>query len=183
MGLRSAGAIFMPSRAVFPGGAAEPCDALLPPGAMGAAHLGPAERSLALTAIRELWEETGLILGRPGRFDALSGWKDFAATGCMPSCDTLRYVFRAITPPARPRRFDARFFLADASAVAGGADAPLGGDGELGDLRWIPLDAVDDLKLAFVTRMVLAEVRVFIAGRHYSGVPVWDGERGTVRRR
>ncbi len=80
-------------------------------------------RSLPRAAVRELWEETGLMLGlpdagaaasrcrRPGRGSMPRGW--------CPNGAALRFVFRAITPPGRPRRFDARFFLAEATAIAG----------------------------------------------------------------
>ena len=72
-------------------------------------------------ALRELWEETGLILGRkaPWPDTPPAAWCDFAAAGYVPSAENLQFVFRAITPPGRPRRFDARFFAIDASHLAG----------------------------------------------------------------
>lgn len=166
MGRRGNRATFMPSKFVFPGGAvdagdravplAEPIDPVshdllslqseCPPGALAAA------------AIRELWEEAGLILGTPGAWsDAPPDWRDFAATGHVPSAAGLSFVFRAVTPPGRSRRFDARFFTADAAQLAADPDL-LPATGELGELSWISLPEVRKLDLPFVTEVVLAEV-------------------------
>lgn len=117
MGQRGAGAVFMPSKYVFPGGAVDAADADVPlatPLAADQAALlaaAPGPQALAAAAIRELWEETGLALGRPGHWPGPvpAGWEGFAARGLCPAADGLRLVFRAITPPGRPRRFDARF--------------------------------------------------------------------------
>jgi 8-oxo-dGTP pyrophosphatase MutT (NUDIX family) len=168
MGQRGAAAVFMPSKFVFPGGAVDPSDADIPlaaplPGPC-AARLDegapvPGARALAATAIRELWEETGLILGRPGPWsDPPPDWVDFAATGHVPSAEALSFVFRAITPPGRPRRFDARFFVADAARLACDADDFSRASDELSALQWIPLDAVRGFDLPFITEVVLAEI-------------------------
>ncbi|MCU0910922.1 MAG: DNA mismatch repair protein MutT, partial [Rhodobacteraceae bacterium] len=133
MGQRGAAAAFMPMKFVFPGGAVDPGDAAVPLAGplapacrarLAAECEGPAPEALAAAAVRELWEEAGLILGQPGAwpFTAPADWQGFAATGHLPSAAGLEFVFRAITPPGRPRRFDARFFLADAAAIAGDPD-------------------------------------------------------------
>ena len=49
------------------------------------------------------------------------------------------------------RRFDARFFIADAVDTRG----ELQGNGELGDLRWVHLSEVAHLPLAPITQLVL----------------------------
>jgi len=168
MGRRGAQAAFMPNKFVFPGGAvdaadaevelaaplAEPCHARLC--GDGGPHVA---RALAAAAIRELWEEAGLILGTPGRWPAPPPqWQSFAATGHLPSAAGLYYVFRAITPPGRPRRFDARFFLADAAMLAGDPDDFSRATDELSQMQWIPLQDARNFDLPFITEVVLAEV-------------------------
>ncbi|RMH48672.1 MAG: NUDIX hydrolase [Alphaproteobacteria bacterium] len=171
MGQRGAGAAFMPSKFVFPGGAVDVDDL-----AMGEVPLDPdsARRlsreappglghALALAAIRETWEETGLALGRPGRAAmppdrAPPGWRGFLGRGLLPATERLRFIFRAITPPGRPRRFDARFFLADAAALADDPDDLSRASGELGRLCWLPLAEARALEMPFITEIVLAEV-------------------------
>lgn len=170
MGQRGAGAVFMPSKYVFPGGAVDTGDASVHlTGGLNtvcAARLsqpaGPQTNALAAAAIRELWEETGLALGRPGSGDLPDGWKGFAGRGLLPDASALRFVFRAITPPGRSRRFDARFFLADASAVAGDLDDFSAASDELGHLHWLPLSETRHLDLPFITEVVLAEVAALL---------------------
>ncbi|MHA7877146.1 NUDIX hydrolase [Roseivivax sp.] len=169
MGQRGAKAAFMPSKFVFPGGARDPDDGAVPLSAaldpLCAARLredteapGVAE-ALPLTAIRELFEETGQVLGRPGAWDdAPEDWRDFAATGHRPAADGMQFVFRAITPPGRPRRFDARFFLVDAEALASDPDDFSAASDELSHLSWVALDEVRALDMPFITEVVLAEV-------------------------
>ncbi|WP_101069080.1 NUDIX hydrolase [Roseovarius salinarum] len=168
MGQRGSGAAFMPSKFVFPGGALDTDDARVPLArplpAVCAARLQEdcdvdLSHALAAAAIRELWEETGLALGLPGAWDAPPpDWKDFAAKGLRPSAHALQFVFRAITPPGRPRRFDARFFLVDAGEIAGDLDDFSGAQDELSHLHWVPLAEARALDLPFITEVVLAEV-------------------------
>ncbi|WP_227444931.1 NUDIX hydrolase [Cognatishimia sp. F0-27] len=169
MGQRGARAAFMPNKFVFPGGAVDAEDARVPlarpvsplcearlaeDAPSGIAH------ALSVAAIRELFEETGQILGLPGPWpDAVpTGWMDFAGSGHRPSAEPLQFVFRAITPPGRPRRFDARFFLVDADAFASDPDDFSGAEDELSHLQWIPLDEVRSFDMPFITQVVLAEV-------------------------
>ncbi len=169
MGQRGAKAAFMPNKFVFPGGAVDAADAEI---ALAAA-VDPTCRArldedaatgihhaLAIAAIRELWEETGLILGTPGTWDGEihRDWADFAATGHLPSAEGLQFVFRALTPPGRPRRFNARFFLADADRIIGDPEDFSRASDELSHLQWIPLSRVRSFDLPFITEVVLAEV-------------------------
>ncbi len=171
MGQRGAKAAFMPNKFVFPGGAVDAADAeialatdltpvcaerltediLVPPLTPGA---------LAAAAIRELWEETGQILGAPGAWDdAPPDWRDFAAKGFLPSAAPLQFVFRALTPPGRPRRFDARFFLVDADELSSDLDDFSAACDELSHLQWVDLEQARSFDMPFITEVVLSEVQ------------------------
>ncbi len=169
MGQRGANAVFMPNKFVFPGGAVDASDAdialatALP--ATCAARLAEdtaqdVSHALAVAAIRELWEETGLILGQPGKWQGPvpDDWASFAATGHLPSAAALQFVFRAITPPGRPRRFDARFFLVDADQMASDLDDFGAASDELSHLQWVSLSQARSFDMPFITEVVLAEV-------------------------
>jgi 8-oxo-dGTP pyrophosphatase MutT (NUDIX family) len=168
MGQRGAGAVFMPSKYVFPGGAVDHEDCDGPQVALGAAcreslvRLCPADApdadTLGRAALRELHEETGL---RPAPETA------------------LRFVFRAITPPGRPRRFDARFFLVSAAGVIGDAETFADATDELSHLHWIGLPEARALDLPFITEVVLAEISALLRGAEQQGVPFFDNS-GTV---
>jgi len=186
MGQRGKTAAFMPDKFVFPGGAVDEADACIalarPIGPACAARLAqgadPAlAHALAVAAVRELWEETGLILGTAGDWPgaAPGDWQGFAATGHRPDARGLRYVFRAITPPGRPRRFDARFFLADIGAIAGDAEDFSRAEDELSHLHWVPVATARKLNLPFITEVVLAEVAALIGGAEPpESVPFFD---------
>ncbi|MEN9060275.1 NUDIX hydrolase [Ponticoccus litoralis] len=169
MGQRGAKAAFMPNKFVFPGGAVDAGDRAVPlatpltpvctarledDAPAGIAH------SLAVAAIRELWEETGQLLGRraPWPDTVPTDWLPFAGAGLRPSAEHLQFVFRAITPPGLPRRFDARFFLLDAEALVSDPDDFSEAEDELAHLQWIEVDRVRDFDLPFITEVVLAEV-------------------------
>jgi len=168
---------FMPDVYVFPGGRVDRGDATLPAAselrapvaAELAANAGVARaRALAVAAVRETFEETGLVLGRR------------AGATVAPDLRRLTYVARAITPALNPIRYHARFFLADASALSG----RLRGNGELLDLAWVPILRALELPTIDVTRFVLREVGEHLAGRRSPGVPLchYRGTRLRVRR-
>lgn len=172
MGQRGKSAAFMPSKFVFPGGAVDADDRAFGPvplSAQCAPRLAAEAETdlamaLALAAIRETFEETGLALGhsdataRDRTATAPQGWRDFCALGLRPASELLRFVFRAVTPPGRPRRFDARFFVTDARHVVGDPDDFTRASGELSHLRWIALDEARSLEMPFITEIVLAEL-------------------------
>jgi 8-oxo-dGTP pyrophosphatase MutT (NUDIX family) len=178
MGQRGAKAAFMPSLFVFPGGAVDREDVAFASDLVIDAEterllafhadrtLG---RGLALAAIRELWEEAGLALACPDQ--AAPGLADRAPAtlrplleaGFRPDARNLRFIFRAITPPGRPRRFDARFFMAEAGDLAGDPDDFTRACGELSRLQWLDLAAARALPLPFITEVVLAEVQAILA--------------------
>ena len=182
MGQRGAAAAFMPSKFVFPGGAVDPGDTAIPLAtplpALCTARLAdaPGPHALAVAAIRELWEETGLTLGIPGAWPSPpDDWRGFAAHGLVPAASSLRFVFRAITPPGRTRRFDARFFLAEAAGIAGDPDDFGAASDELSYLHWIGLTEARGLDLPFITEVVLSEVSHLLrGGSGDAGVPFFD---------
>lgn len=166
MGRRAPGHVFMAAKWVFPGGRVERAD----PSAAFATDLAEADarrlnrempprraRALALAAVRETFEETGLLLAEPAPPASVAGpWREFRAVGALPDLAALRYMARAITPPGRSRRFDARFFMADASALL--HPEPTAGSGELDEIAWLPLEDARTLDLPAITRFVLGEV-------------------------
>ncbi len=160
MGRRGSGAAFMPDLYVFPGGAVDPgdgdIDLLRPLPEPCRSRIGPRADAIAAAAIRELAEETGLHLGVPGTWDPPADWASFGALGLRPDAGALSFVFRAITPPGQTRRFDARFFLLDADALAEGDFSAA--SGELSDLRWVPLSDLAQVAVPRITSHVLQTV-------------------------
>lgn len=203
IGQRGKAAAFLPSKFVFPGGALDPADSRMPlaggpaPVCMArlSAHLRPetpedAGELLLRTAIRELWEEAGLQLGRPdpAAVDRAAGvptdWRGFLARGVAPSAAGLSFVFRAVTPPGRSRRFDARFFLADVSGIAGDPDDFSLASDELSLLQWVGIGEMRAFDLPFITEVVLAEVAALIESgtwREPASVPFFANEDGLSR--
>ena len=149
MGQRGAKAVFMPSKFVFPGGAVDPEDGETAPDARIDPRLSldplagraPDPAALLSCARRELAEETGLRLD--------------------PAAEAF-FMFRAITPPGLPRRFDARFFLYEADAVCGDLEDFSAACDELSHLHWVGLKQARRLALPFITEVVLAEVEAMI---------------------
>ncbi|HUJ04184.1 MAG TPA: hypothetical protein VLW75_11125, partial [Rhizomicrobium sp.] len=126
-------------------------------------------RGLALAAIRETFEEAGVLIGE--RSDNLprtrnAAWRSFFAHGIAPKLDALEFIARAITPPNRPRRFDARFFMANATAIAHTLD--VASNDELLTPCWLTLAEARALDMPSITRAVLDEVET----RHSEGPDV-----------
>jgi 8-oxo-dGTP pyrophosphatase MutT (NUDIX family) len=167
MGRRHGKAKFLPDIYVFPGGRVDPQDRLpsgfaehLAPGVETALRrAAPRKRpaSYLRAALRETFEETGLLLGAPGakpaHEPAAEIWRQFAARGLAPRFEGFDYICRAITPRGSHRRYNTRFFLGDGAT----AEGSIAGDGELEDLAWRPVEAMAGLNLVDVTEYVLAE--------------------------
>lgn len=173
MGQRHADHSFMPNKFVFPGGRVDRTDTAVPaagelrPRVAVHLELGATRsraRALAIAAIRETFEETGLRLARPApRLPHRGDWAAFAAPGVAPSLDVLEFVARAITPPYRPKRFDARFFMADAHHLHDTDLDALQGSGELLTLRWVTTEEARDLDLPNITKLVVTEIAARLA--------------------
>jgi 8-oxo-dGTP pyrophosphatase MutT (NUDIX family) len=187
LGKRHHGHKFMPGKFVFPGGRVETHDRTMPV----ASSLNPqAEkklmrrvvrpsalkaRALALAAIRETFEETGLLLGarRESAAPPPSGpWREFAKAGFYPDLSALHFIARAITPPGRPRRFDTRFFAVDARAVAHRVNDVVHADAELVELTWLPIVEARKLDLPTITGVILQELLDRVAAGFGDDLPV-----------
>jgi 8-oxo-dGTP pyrophosphatase MutT (NUDIX family) len=175
MGRRNGGMTFMPGKWVFPGGRLDRSDFTAPsandlrpevqaklshlPRHRNTAHL---PRAVAMAAVRETFEEVGLLLAKPAPPRPGAGpWRDFLAQGAQADLAALSFVARAITPPYRPKRYDTRFFLAQAESLLSlerQADC-----GELDEAAWLELDETLDLELAPITRLILKELPLRLA--------------------
>ena len=143
---------------VFPGGSVDPQDADAdlawtgPPASQWAQWFGadePLARSLVCAAVRETFEECGVLLAGPSPTELLADvssdeWEAeraaleareqslsqlLARRGLVLRADLLRPFAHWITPDVEPKRFDTRFFLAEMPAgqvcrdVGGEADS------------------------------------------------------------
>jgi 8-oxo-dGTP pyrophosphatase MutT (NUDIX family) len=165
LGRRRADLAFLAGKFVFPGGRVDTADKSHPSsdelhavtagqlltGMRGRKSIARA-RALAIAAIRETREETGLALGDPAK----------------PRLSALSFLARAITPPGASRRYDTRFFMADAGRLP---EVPLGGDGELLDLAWFTLDQARALDLPGITRLIMDDIATTLAP-HAGVVPI-----------
>jgi 8-oxo-dGTP pyrophosphatase MutT (NUDIX family) len=174
MGKRRHDLKFMPGKFVFPGGRIERDDRKM----LAAGNLDPSVeaalaartvrpslsrgRALALTAIRETYEETGLMIGRRGESmppgPVPGGWAPFFERGVLPDLEAIQFVGRAITPPRRPKRFDTRFFAIDRAAIAFEAPGFVGPDKELVELAWVEVEEARRLDLPPITVVMLEEL-------------------------
>ena len=187
LGRRHHGHKFMPGKFVFPGGRIEALDATMSavseihPGMQAklnerVANASPQfARALALTAIREVAEETGLLLGVKGSTPPQTPgeiWSEFAKACVHPDLGHIHFIARAITPPRRPRRFDTRFFTADASAIAHTIEGVVGPDSELVELTWVPIEQAAHLDMPTITGIVLEELLARVEAGMGHSLPV-----------
>ncbi|MCF3935520.1 NUDIX hydrolase [Acuticoccus sp. M5D2P5] len=173
MGRRSARHAFMPNHFVFPGGRVDPGDSRVQVAApydettlgkltremrngSGAARA----RALGVAALREAYEETGVIIGRTGEAALPRGtaWQPFAQRDVALDLGAMRFLLRAITPPGRPRRYDTRFFVVNRDAVADIDPDCVGEDAELEEICWVTIDEARTMPLPTITLTVLDEL-------------------------
>src|SRR3954463_8109135 len=200
VGKRHDKVVFMPGKFVFPGGRVDRTDNRVPVAApipqaleanllKGSPKITPSRaRSLAIAAIREACEETGLCLGRQGNGKAptLEGpWKPFSEAGLLPDPSGLFLIARAITPPGRVRRFDTRFFTADASTIAHRVEGVIHAEAELVELVWVEIGSKPLADLHPMTRNVLNELEKRLASgplSHDAQVPFFHFHGGKMQK-
>ncbi|MEM7301209.1 MAG: NUDIX hydrolase [Pseudomonadota bacterium] len=172
MGRRHMNHKFMPGKFVFPGGRVDRFDGSAPsldeldPNVE--AHLlremrgrptNRRARALAMASIRETFEEAGLFIGKKGDIKTShQDWCAFRDLGLGPTLSHLRYIARAITPPGRPRRFDARFFVTFADQIGHRFEGELGPSNELQELHWIGFDDARNLELPVITKTIIDDL-------------------------
>jgi 8-oxo-dGTP pyrophosphatase MutT (NUDIX family) len=199
VGKRHDKVVFQPGKIVFPGGSVDVSDHRVPAAApipkeleanllKGRPKIAPGRaRSLAIAAIREACEETGLCLGRPGHGapTKLDGaWKPFGDAGLLPDPSGLFLIARAITPPGRVRRFDTRFFTADASSITHKVEGVIHADAELVELVWVELGSAPLADLHPMTKKVLTELDSRLARgplRHDAPMPFYHFYGGKMQ--
>lgn len=171
MGRRPAKMGFLPGIHVVPGGRVDREDAVIPvhssaPHPAVAAHLNAT--TFLNAALRETFEETGLLVGCPFEWPESTPkgaiWEAYRAAKLAPDYACFDYLCRAITPVKSRRRFNTRFFLADGALAQGN----LTGNGELEDLAWVKAGELGALTLVDVTEYVLKTA----LRRWESGLPI-----------
>ncbi len=172
---RSARAVFLPDRYVFPGGRVDAADRDEAGRLRGSA--GDIEAAYVMTAARETFEEVGLLFADRGvDAEALAAARRAMVTGELSfggvlerldvsvDASQLRYFSRWVTPQAElARRFDTRFFVARAPQdQVAEADAT-----EVSDGRWFgPAEALaaqarGEINLIFPTIKHLERIAPF----------------------
>ncbi len=170
MGQRSARNDFMPSVYVFPGGRVDRADSYAPFAGdlnarteriLEAAYKARKARACVQAAIRETWEETGLMLGKNKPWSKNTGhksWQAFKQSNIQPYLSSIEVFGRAVTPPHRHKRYDTWFFI---QKFVG--DTQLVGDsGELSNVGWYDWQEISTLKMQRATTMMLAVLKDYL---------------------
>ncbi|OQP85556.1 hypothetical protein BTR14_15330 [Rhizobium rhizosphaerae] len=207
VGRRATRHVFMPGLHVFPGGRRDAADLRQPLArplpaqvqerllaALGPRGSGRLAQAIAIAALRELKEETGLCIGRllPGEGPApVEGGARKSATnsrpglGFLPDAANLRYIARAVTPPGHVRRYDTHFFAAFADEVGLSGQAARDSH-ELEELQWLALNMAHMVPMADITRIILADLEQRLAADPAlalaSPIPFYHSQRGRLVR-
>jgi 8-oxo-dGTP pyrophosphatase MutT (NUDIX family) len=173
---------FMPGVWVFPGGAIDREDNKPWRVESGGERLPPRLLRCARAALRETWEEVGVLVGRRGTAASAAAALTpveaaYAEHGVLAAIDALTYVGRAITPTPVFRRFNTRFFLADGSDVVG---EPASSD-ELEDVGWHPIARRPLAPFRDVTQFMLARALALRAGTASAEAPLFCSVRAKRR--
>ncbi len=145
---------------VFPGGKVDPEDRALAGDDL--------ERIARVAAIRETYEECGVLLARPrgGRAAAVATAGTFherlKAENLEPSLDALTLFAHWITPTILPIRFDTRFYIVEAPADQTAAHD----GGEAVDSVWIePRRALEEAARGRYTLVLPTRLNLELLGR------------------
>ena len=168
MGRRGSKAKFQPGFYVFPGGVLEKSDHMatftnnIHQNSIKYMAVGNKEskaNSLAMTSIREAYEEVGLVFGKkiPSAEKTTDGkWEYFQKNNICPDLGVLEYLGRAITPNYLPIRYHARFFSINIKHLLTKETI----DGELEDIKWVDLEKTDTVKMMGVQKMILNVLKI-----------------------
>ena len=164
---------FMPGVHVFPGGAIDPPDRIAWSLETGTEALGPRLAPCARAALRETWEEVGVLVGRPAGSHAAPVTRQieraYRERGLAAAFEVLTYVGRAITPSHSSRRFNTRFFFSNSANVLG---EPASTE-ELEDVRWYPIGRHPLESFRDVTRFMLARAIALHSGIAKGDTPLF----------
>jgi 8-oxo-dGTP pyrophosphatase MutT (NUDIX family) len=173
-GRRPRHARFMPGVYVFPGGAIDPRDRITWSVEAGTETLGTRLARSARAAMRETWEEAGVLIGRAAgsplrESGALPIERAYQVRGLVAAMDVLTYVGRAITPSHSFRRFNTRFFLGDGGNVFGEPAA----SEELEDVGWHPIGREAHASFRDVTKFMLTRAIALRSGTASGRAPLF----------
>lgn len=178
---------FVPGAYVFPGGRVDPADSDPELAEMLGATRRGADAAYWLAAVREVFEETGVLLARSAAGEscrdatadaALGRWREALLSNEATLLDVLRaehvtpdvsrmvYCSHWITPVAEPRRYDTRFFLA---AMPDGCTATID-EREMSHAMWVTPDAALEQFTRGTLPMVFPTVKTIQLLRPYDGV-------------
>lgn len=166
----------MPDVYVFPGGRVDPSDVSvqvrrnLPRRQLerlGSSLPEHRARMLAVAAVRETYEETGLVVGEHSKGEL------------RPDLEGLEYLARAITPTQSEIRYHARFFMTREEHVAGN----LRSNGELIEMKWLSFEDATAAASVDVTQRVLEEAQYRLSDRPFRGVPLICYRHGVIQLR
>jgi 8-oxo-dGTP pyrophosphatase MutT (NUDIX family) len=165
---------FMPGVYVFPGGALDPPDRIAWCVESGTEALGSKLSRSARAALRETWEEAGVLIGRASRLPPAAPAQTpieraYLDRGLVAAMDHLTYVGRAITPSHSFRRFNTRFFLGDGNNVHGD---PVASE-ELEDVGWHSVGHEAFASFRDVTRFMLARAIALRQGTARGETPLF----------
>ncbi len=165
MGQRSTRHAFFPQTYVFPGGRLDLKDSATLPladlqaeecrrmQAVGGGKLSARRcRALGVAAVRETYEETGLMIGTAEAAPDI---------GFRPDLSQLRYLARAVTPPRQVRRFDTHFFMLFTDEAGINPDVIRSSE-ELENLIWLDINQGDALPMPDITRKVLLDLQILL---------------------